>query len=231
MAQCEAIGKTPGRPNFGKQCGRHAVTGSTRCTVHGGDTDTKTPEQMRQRANRTRTKCTATSRRTGEPCKAWAIHGATVCRKHGGDLPQVKKAARERFNDLIDPMINIAAGLVKDAEEGRMTHADQMRLVTFLADRTGFGTKAEVTVEVKRWETTLKGIIKTPPQALLDDSGINPREPFMRALEAPSASEDEDEDGPDHVDDHADVDEVIVATVEPEDHPQQGSAQPPRHMR
>ena len=220
MAQCEAISKTPGRPTFGKQCTRRAVTGSTFCTAHGGNTDTKTPEKVSRRLDRTRQVCTA-HKKTGEQCKNYALHGTNVCRFHGGATPVVAKKARERFNDLIDPMINIAAGLVRDAEAGKMTHADQMRLVTFLADRTGFGTKAEVSVEVKSWERTLQGIIKTPPVALLDEGGFNPREDFMLALEAPSASRAADAD-------------VIVATVEPEPdahHPTVGRSDPPRHAR
>lgn len=45
---------------------------------------------------RWRTRCTATSKSTGEQCKAYAIEGAEVCRMHGGSAPQVRRKAKER---------------------------------------------------------------------------------------------------------------------------------------
>jgi hypothetical protein len=42
-------------------------------------------------------KCTAHSKRTGNPCKLAAILGGTVCRMHGGSAPQVKSKAAERL--------------------------------------------------------------------------------------------------------------------------------------
>lgn len=106
------------------------------------------------------------TKRDGEQCKNYALPGATLCRKHGGNAPHIQRAARERFNDMIDPMINITARMAEDALSGKMSHADQLRLVTFIADRTGFGQKAEVEVQVKTWEKTLEGIMKTPPAEL-----------------------------------------------------------------
>ncbi len=42
-------------------------------------------------------KCTAVSRRTGNPCRSYAVKGTTVCRKHGGSAPQIKKAAKLNY--------------------------------------------------------------------------------------------------------------------------------------
>lgn len=42
-------------------------------------------------------KCSAVSRRTGEPCGSYAVKGALVCRKHGASAPQVKKAAKMNY--------------------------------------------------------------------------------------------------------------------------------------
>ena len=42
-------------------------------------------------------KCTAVSRRTGNPCRSYAVKGTTVCRKHGGSAPQIKKVAKLNY--------------------------------------------------------------------------------------------------------------------------------------
>lgn len=101
----------------------------------------------------------------------------------------MKRKARERFNDLIDPMINIAGKLAEDALSGRMSHSDQMRLVAFIADRTGFapGREISVEVEVKPWEQTMERIIRVAPLDLIETVGSS-EEPVDAEL-----VEDEDE--------------------------------------
>lgn len=47
--------------------------------------------------------CKARSARGTRPCKKWAIHGGSVCDTHGGRAPQVKRKAKDRLADLIDP--------------------------------------------------------------------------------------------------------------------------------
>lgn len=42
-------------------------------------------------------RCSATSKRTGNPCGHWATGGATVCKWHGGAAPQVLAAAERRL--------------------------------------------------------------------------------------------------------------------------------------
>lgn len=48
-------------------------------------------------------RCSARSKRTGQPCQRRPILGGTVCIMHGGKSPQVKAKAAERLADLIDP--------------------------------------------------------------------------------------------------------------------------------
>jgi hypothetical protein len=159
MAQCKATAHTPGRPNFGKQCGRSAVNGSTFCERHGGMLDSTTPESIRQKFDRPRLLCHAT-KSNGEPCKAYAIHGAKVCRRHGGNLPNVKKAARERMLEMVDPAL---AELKRIIEKPATSDADRLRAITLVLDRTGHGPKSEVTMEVKAYEGVIGRIMKTLP--------------------------------------------------------------------
>lgn len=106
-------------------------------------------------------------RKDGERCKKAAIKGATVCRSHGGAAPQVVRSARERFNDLIDPMINIAHEIAKEAEEGKLSASDRIAFMKFVADRTGFIPGKSVNIDGPApWEITLKGIIREVPAEL-----------------------------------------------------------------
>lgn len=110
-------------------------------------------------------RCTAHTARTGEQCKRWAIKGGNVCRVHGGAAIQVQRKARERFNDLVDPMINIAYRMVEEAEEGKLTATERLGLMKFIADRTGFvpGKTVGVDVELKPWQVVIDGIIREVP--------------------------------------------------------------------
>jgi len=58
--------------------------------------------------------CKATSKQSKKRCRRKAITGGRVCVMHGGKAPQVKKAARERFNDLVDPAINRLEKVIND---------------------------------------------------------------------------------------------------------------------
>lgn len=78
-------------------------------------------------------RCKAHSSQTGERCKRSAMKGGTVCASHGGRAPQVKKSAKERLAELIEPAL---AGLHKALESndlGSIVKASQIVL-----DRTGF---------------------------------------------------------------------------------------------
>lgn len=106
-------------------------------------------------------------KRDGERCKNASIKGGTVCRYHGGSAPQVQRSARERFNDLIDPMINIAHDLAEEAEEGKLSASDRIAFMKFVADRTGFVPGKQVNIDgPAKWEVTLDAIIRHVPAEL-----------------------------------------------------------------
>lgn len=106
-------------------------------------------------------------KRDGERCKNASIKGGTVCRYHGGAAPQVQRSARERFNDLIDPMINIARDIAKEAAEGKLSASDRIAFMKFVADRTGFVPGKQVNVDgPAKWEGVLTHIIRDAPAEL-----------------------------------------------------------------
>jgi len=51
--------------------------------------------------------CKAQRKHGAGPCTRHAIEGGTVCAVHGGSAPQVKRAARERILDLVDPALAV----------------------------------------------------------------------------------------------------------------------------
>ena len=57
-----------------------------------------------------------------------------MCRSHGGAAPQVKRAARERLNDLIDPAINELGRRLEDPDNPALS----LRAATDVLDRTGY---------------------------------------------------------------------------------------------
>ena len=78
--------------------------------------------------------CTATAKSTRKRCERSAIRGGTVCPKHGGGAPQVKRKARERLNDLVDPAINQLDTRVSDKKNPSLA----LRAATDILDRAGF---------------------------------------------------------------------------------------------
>ena len=61
-------------------------------------------------------RCTARSKRTGEPCKRFAIAGGNVCPMHGGAAPQTKAAAQERIQAMVSPALSRIRQLMDGAE-------------------------------------------------------------------------------------------------------------------
>ena len=169
-----------------------------------------------------RNRCTAHKSSTGERCKNAAIRGGTVCRFHGGAAKNVKKKARERFNDLIDPMINIAERMVQEALDGQLSAPDRLGLMKFIADRTGFVPGKNIEVEMPKWEGVMTHIIRSAP---LDD-------PDLALTAFPERAEDSDlivdaelvEDQPDEV---ANVRRLFASSPRPEP---RRSADPPPHL-
>jgi len=61
--------------------------------------------------------CTA-KRSNGTPCNRRAIEGGKVCYVHGGAAPQVKKAARERIAEMVDPALGVLYKAMKMKAKG-----------------------------------------------------------------------------------------------------------------
>src|SRR3954451_8584111 len=62
-----------------------------------------------------------------------AINGSTVCATHGGQAPQVKKSARQRLAELVEPALKGLHKALKSGEIPSIVKAAQIVL-----DRTGF---------------------------------------------------------------------------------------------
>jgi hypothetical protein len=127
-------------------------------------------------------RCTARRSSDGERCRKPAIRGGKVCRSHGGAAKQVQRKARERFNDLIDPMINIAERMVQEALDGQLSAPDRLGLMKFIADRTGFVPGKNIEVEMPKWEGVMTHIIRSAP---LED-------PDLALTASPDRGEDSD---------------------------------------
>lgn len=79
-------------------------------------------------------RCTARARSTGERCGNRPIPGGTVCRFHGGGAPAVRRRARLRLAELVDPAIGtLARVMVKGARD-----QDKLRAAEAILDRAGF---------------------------------------------------------------------------------------------
>lgn len=79
-------------------------------------------------------RCTAHARSTGERCGNRPIPGGTVCRFHGGGAPAVRRRARLRLAELVDPAIGtLARVMVKGARD-----QDKLRAAEAILDRAGF---------------------------------------------------------------------------------------------
>ncbi len=105
-----------------------------------------------------RRQCTATAKGTGKQCKRSPIPGGTVCVKHGGGAPQVKKAARERLNDLVVPAIKGLRKSLKSKDDNTVTKTAQVIL-----DRTGFHPSVKLEVDLVGLQEMLTEIVRVKP--------------------------------------------------------------------
>jgi hypothetical protein len=80
-----------------------------------------------------RQRCTAHLSDGSRQCERWAIDGGVVCATHGGQAPQVKKSARERLAELVEPALEGLHTALKSGEIPSIVKAAQIVL-----DRTGF---------------------------------------------------------------------------------------------
>jgi hypothetical protein len=91
-----------------------------------------------------RTRCTATSRRSGERCRNRPRIGTNVCRMHGGSAPQVQRSARQRLAAMVDPALD---ALVDVLESRQAFPADRVRAAVAILDRTGYHGRVGIDVE------------------------------------------------------------------------------------
>jgi len=80
-----------------------------------------------------RQRCTARISNGSRQCERWAINGSNVCATHGGRAPQVKRSAKERLAELIEPALEGLHRALKSGEIPSIVKAAQVVL-----DRTGF---------------------------------------------------------------------------------------------
>lgn len=80
-----------------------------------------------------RQRCTARLSDGSRQCERWAINGSTVCATHGGQAPQVKKSAKERLAELVEPAVEGLHKALKSNELPTIVRASQIVL-----DRCGF---------------------------------------------------------------------------------------------
>lgn len=104
-------------------------------------------------------RCSARSRRTGDPCNNPPMHGTTVCRMHGGSAPQVKAAARVRIERAADRM---AEKLLNIALDDGTPAPVALAAVKDALDRAGVSAKTAVEVTVgpaAPWESVLENLV------------------------------------------------------------------------
>lgn len=130
-------------------------------------------------------RCTATANRTGERCRAPAIKGGKVCRVHGGAAGHVKKAAKDRLLELVDPALAALHAVLADKDTDDSV---KVRAALGILDRTGF--RPGVVVEVDpgdKWSQLLDEVTVIDNRQLgaADDQGQLTRQAALQlALDA-----------------------------------------------
>lgn len=94
-----------------------------------------------------RARCTATAKSTGNRCRKRPIPGGPVCSKHGGNAPQVRKAAKLRLAELVDPAVATYARALADPS---VPMAVKIRAADSIMDRSGHGRQTTVDIEDAR---------------------------------------------------------------------------------
>lgn len=91
-------------------------------------------------------RCTAKSNRSGERCKRARTPGTTVCATHGSSLPQVRRRARLRLLELVDPAIAKLGRVLATTADDRVA----LKAVEMILDRAGMPAKQAIDVEDSR---------------------------------------------------------------------------------
>lgn len=115
-------------------------------------------------------RCTATSAASGERCKRAAIKGGFVCTSHGGASPQVRKKAKERLLELVDPAL---ASLQKVLTDPNTEDSVKVRAALGILDRTGHGPGAKVEVGISKWDEFMQSAaVKLDRDSLESDESV-----------------------------------------------------------
>ena len=131
-------------------------------------------------------RCTAHARSTGERCGNRPIPGGTGCRFHDGGATAVRRRARLRLAELVDPAIGtLARVMVKGARD-----QDKLRAAEAILDRAGFPRASRIeghlSLEESR-EVLLERILELR-------AGTSPALAAPAALEAVEAEVIEDDE-------------------------------------
>lgn len=112
--------------------------------------DAQRPKRTRKPRGYESKKCIGHTR-TGAPCPKWAMLGTTVCDTHGGRAPQVKKAARARLAELVDPSIKVMATILKTKPSARnfIRPGNQIAVAKDILDRNGMKPKEEIVLSAE----------------------------------------------------------------------------------
>lgn len=122
------------------------------------------------------TRCTAVSKRSGEPCGNWALVGDTKCRMHvGKTVADSREASRMRLLEAADPA---AAVLVKLALnlDGNVPHNIQLAAARDILDRNGIGDTQQIEVLLKPWEINIEGILIDDDDDVVEGEIVEPNE-------------------------------------------------------
>lgn len=84
--------------------------------------------------------------KSGRRCRNRPIPGGTVCRTHGGSAPQVKRSARLRLLELVDPAIATLAREMTMSTDPRV----RLRAAEAILDRSGHPRGISITTEDAR---------------------------------------------------------------------------------
>lgn len=103
-----------------------------------------------------RVRCKAHSKRTGEPCNNPPMNGQKVCRMHGGASAASRARAKERILAASDPA---AAKIVQLMQDKRVPPLVQLAAARDLLDRAGLAKGVEVTVELRKFEENIEGLL------------------------------------------------------------------------
>lgn len=137
-------------------------------------TDDKWPDGKTVRVDpQGRRVCTA----KGNTCNGVVARGLNVCRMHGGAAPQVRRKARLRLAELVDPAIATLAREMAGADSS----SDRQKAANSILDRAGFARATKIEAEDAR--SILLDRLLEIRQAAYEQAGEPPPPLTMEELE------------------------------------------------